>query len=213
MNVRDTNRFTMLLAVQQYLDNHTATWSTIPILTTLKNEYDALITEIKADLQRAGDELSGVTVSKNMLKDQVATRTVRYAGGLKAYAKVNGNEELAAKADVSHSYFLRHRDADFPQAVQNLLDLLNAEVLNLADYGITEAQLTELGTSLDDFREMIGAPREQQSAADIANREATEGVRDAVDLLNNRMDAVMLMFEGTDPGFYRGYESARVIVD
>ncbi|MGD9993175.1 MAG: hypothetical protein AB7S69_07735 [Salinivirgaceae bacterium] len=40
-----------------------------------------------------------------------------------------------------------------------------------------------------------------------------ELIQEASQLLNKQMDTIMLMFKGTYPEFYDGYQRSRVIVD
>lgn len=213
MDARNTNRYTMLLAVQQYLDNNPTPWSSLPIATMLKNEFDALLTETQINLQATNDPSGGLTVNKNTLRNQIAIKAARFAGALKAYANINDNADLAAKADLNKSEVTRTRDADLPPKLQKLLALLEAEKANLVDFGVVDAQLTELATSVDDFRQLIGQPRLRQSEARVANRNAEEALNEAIALLNKKLDNVMLMFEGSEASFFQGYEAARVIVD
>ena len=83
----------------------------------------------------------------------------------------------------------------------------------MVPFGVTKAQVTDLLTSIDDFRELVGQPRLIQSQANVAKKAAEELVENAVDILNKKMDKVMLQFKYSNPSFYEGYKRARVIVD
>jgi hypothetical protein len=73
--------------------------------------------------------------------------------------------------------------------------------------------VTDLLTSVDDFRELVGQPRLIQSQTNLAKKVVEELVENALEILNNKMDKVMLQFQFSDPSFYEGYKRARVIVD
>ena len=105
------------------------------------------------------------------------------------------------------------RDIELPGRLTGLTDLLTAHLKSLAPYGVTKAQVTDLLTSIDDFRELVGQPRLIQSQANVAKKAAKELVENAVDILNKKMDKVMLQFKYSNPSFYEGYQRARVIVD
>ena len=94
-----------------------------------------------------------------------------------------------------------------------LTDLLTAHRKSMVPFGVTKAQVTDLLTSIDDFRELVGQPRLIQSQANVAKKAVEELVENAVDILNKKMDKVMLQFKYSNPSFYEGYNRARVIVD
>ena len=105
------------------------------------------------------------------------------------------------------------RDLELPEQVTRFTDLLTTHLPDLADYCVTEAQVTDLVTSVDDFREMVGMPRLKRSEVGLANKSADELLKNVLDILKNQLDKVMLQFKLSDPSFYEGYLKARVIVD
>ena len=73
--------------------------------------------------------------------------------------------------------------------------------------------MTDLLTSVDDFRELVGQPRLIQSKANVAKKAVEALVENAMKILNDKMDNVMLQYQFSNPSFYEGYKRARVIVD
>jgi hypothetical protein len=73
--------------------------------------------------------------------------------------------------------------------------------------------VTDLLTSVDDFREQVGQPRLIQSKANVAKKAVEALVENAMEILNDKMDNVMLQYQFSNPSFYEGYKRARVIVD
>ena len=73
--------------------------------------------------------------------------------------------------------------------------------------------MTDLETSVDDFRELVGQPRLIQSQTNLAKKAVEALVENAMKILNDKMDNVMLQYQFSNPSFYEGYKRARVIVD
>lgn len=213
LDTRQTNRFQMMLAVKNFMDSHQTTWSTIPIIGTFKTTLDAVIQEVKEHLQATGTDTSGMTSDKNQLKAQIAEKTAVLSGALAAYAAVNGQDDLRTNGYLTKSQIMMMRDVNMPEAISNFVALVTNQLTNLADYGITEDKVTDLESSLDDFRELVGQPRLKQSAANAAKREASSLIGDGVSMLTDQLDKVMLQFKFTNPTFHEEYERARVIVD
>ena len=73
--------------------------------------------------------------------------------------------------------------------------------------------ITEAETSLDDFKALIGQPRTIRNQAFAAKTALQELMDTTNDLLNNRLDPLMIRFKYSDTEFYSEYERARTIVD
>ena len=63
--------------------------------------------------------------------------------------------------------------------------------------------MTDLLTSIDDFRELVGQPRLIQSQANVAKKAVEELVENAMEILNNKMDKVMLQFQFSNTSFMK----------
>ncbi|WP_109833242.1 hypothetical protein [Reichenbachiella versicolor] len=213
MKNESLNRYQMILSTQSYLDSNSASWSAIPIINTMKTGLDDTILGIKEQLKSTGQRTEGLTISKNELKEQIAIKVSILSGALSAYASVSENQELLKDGSVTKSDIVSIRDAVFPEQVSSVSDLVSAHLAELADYGITEAQITNLNTSVDDFRELVGQPRLKRSAANLAKKAIDELISSGMEILNSKLDKVMLQFQFSNASFYEGYKKARVIVD
>jgi hypothetical protein len=213
LNSRDTNRFQMLLAVLSYMNLHNAVWSSIPIIGVFKAELDGLTQGVKDKLKLAGIDTSGMTISKNSLKEQIAQKAAVLSGALASYCAVNGKDDLLSNGYLTQSQVQSLRDVNLPEVISNFIALLSTEVASMVDYGVTQAQVDDLARSVDDFRELIGLPRLKRSEANIAKQEATSIIDQGTDLLNDKMDKMMLQFKQSNLTFYDGYQSARMIVN
>ena len=213
METRTMNRYQMVLSARNYLDTSNATWSAIPIMNTLKAKLDDLILGIGEELKATGQSSKGITIGKNDLKEQISIKTAVLSGSLSAYAAISENPNLLINGSFLKSDIKNMRDVELPERVTNLTDLLTSHRKALVEYGVTKAQVTDLETSVDDFRELVGQPRLKRSQANLAKKAAEELVESAMEVLNDKMDKVMLQFQFTNPSFYEGYKRARVIVD
>ncbi len=155
----------------------------------------------------------GITIGKNDLKEQISIKTAVLSGALSARASVSENPDLLNNGSFAKSDVISMRDIELPGRLTGLTDLLTAHSKSLEEYGVTKAQVTDLLTSVDDFRELVGQPRLMKSQANLAKKAVEELVENAMEVLNNKMDKVMLQFQFSNPSFYEGYKRARVIVD
>ncbi|MGL1885083.1 MAG: hypothetical protein OCD76_01115 [Reichenbachiella sp.] len=207
------NRYQMLVSTQNYLDSNNNTWSAIPIMNTFKSLLDELIQATKEQLTTSGNTTKGLTMDKSVLKEQISIKVSVLSGALSAFAMVTDNQELNQNAYLTKTEVLRLRDIELPDRLGGLLALLSTHLPALADYGVTEPQLNDLSTSLDDFRDMIGQPRLKGTTANLAKIAMSQLVDETATLLKDKMDKVMLQYQWSNPSFYEGYKRARTIVD
>lgn len=213
INDRQMTRYQMLLSVQSFLNQHQAVWSGVPILAQVKTSLDDLVLGVHENLKTAGKDVKGLTTQKNQLKEHLAEKTAVLSGALAAYAALSNQPNLEAQATIHKSDIARAKDAELPPKIQDFIELLLANMEHMADYGITEPQVNDLMTSLDDFRELIGQPRLKRSEALSAKKEASTLIDEGLELLNNSLDRIMIRFKFSDANFYDSYTRARVIVD
>jgi hypothetical protein len=212
MTERETIQTTMQAQVKKYLDGHTEKWNNIPAIVRYKNTLDANLQAIKEKEAEAGQSTRPITESKNDLKQTAALKAAILAGALAAYAAEQDDKVLADTANVTVSGLFKLADRTFAAPIEQLIAKAIGLLTELADQGVTEDQLTELTTALDDFNELVGNPRTSRINTALANRQVSELVSDNQTLLNDKVDKTMLRYRLIDPVFYEGYERSRVMV-
>jgi hypothetical protein len=213
MNKIQTNHMRMFLNTQEVLDENTTLWSSIPVLLNVKNNFDELIQRIEETNEKTVPKSKAVTADKANVLKALIQKVVSLAGVLQAYAAMTGKAKLGGEVDVTKTNIDRARETDVEAMVTPVIDNARKELENLADYGVTEAMITEAETSLDDFKALIGQPRTIRNQAFAAKSLMEELFDSANDLLKNRLDLLMLRFKYTNPEFYDQYNRARTIVD
>ena len=207
------NRAEMLATTRTYLDANTAAWSTVPMINTMKNQLDEVI--LKISEHQEAQEASRIFLGSNKtaLKKAVAEKADILNDVLAAYAAVEGDAALENKADRSYSDLYKLANQEFMTVIRETIKLLEDNVEAMAEYGISVDQISDLKNSFDDFLAIHGQPRLYR----VASSQATQALEDlfsqASELLSSRLDRIMKRFKNADPNFYRGYLSARVVVD
>jgi hypothetical protein len=129
------------------------------------------------------------------------------------YASEQENEDLATKVKATKHEIQRMKDEYIGSFIKLLTDTATENLTMVANYGINQANITELNTTMDQYSALIGKPRSVNNAKYVA----IEAIEDLIDegnrLLREKMDKIMPMFQENYPEFYNGYKRARVIVD
>jgi hypothetical protein len=202
----------MFLATQDYLDQKFQLWSTIPRLVTYKNNLDELLSRIlqKAEETKQG---TGISYKKAQLKKILGIKVSGLSGVLQAYAHDTGNLDLAEAIKTSKSDITRLRDQDVEAIVSKVLAVADEKLEDLADFGTTESNITEIKNTLEEFKGLIGKPRVILNEKYVAIA-SLEGFYDETNsVLKNKLDKLMLIFRESNSEFFDGYIRARAIVN
>jgi len=213
MTKKQINYAEMLDAVKTFMDSNAGIWSAVVIITKLVTELNELITMISN--QQEAQNAAKVFVHKNKKEQKrlVAAKADILNDALYAYASIEENAALESKADKSFSDLYKLRDEDFIAELKEVASLLDERVADLADYGVTADQITDMKSSFDNFLELNGQPRQFRISSVMATGTIEDLFNQSRDLLNNKLDKVMTRFKNTNPTFYKGYLAARVVVD
>jgi hypothetical protein len=212
MNKTQTNYFNMFLNVQEFFNDNSQIWSNIPRTVSYKNDFDEIIVLLR---EKSGVSIESISVSnkKDKLKEQIAQKTSAILGILTAFAHEKDDMDLAKQVDLSKSAILRLKDTELVPKVTFFISIARQYIEELADFGLSEASLTELEAMADEFNGLIGKPRSIRNKKFVALSEVEQLINEGNNLLKNKLDKLMLMFRESNPAFYDGYHRARVIVD
>jgi hypothetical protein len=212
MNKTQTNHYRMLLGLQGFLNENSPVWSTIPRIVTYKNDLDEIILHLG---EKTGQSKEGVSVTgkKEKLKQQTAEKVSVVSGILTAFAHEQDDMDMATKVKLSKSEILKMREVDIDAYIKSIISIAKENLLELADFGLSEALLTEIESLVDEFNGLIGKPRTLLNKKYQSLGEVEQLINEGNQLLKNKLDKLMLMFRESNPTYYDGYQRARVIVD
>jgi len=213
MNAKQENRLSMYYTTDSALDKYSAVWTGILAFEACVSEFKTNIGAIESAVSKQIIDIRGYAMGKAKAEANMIQETVKVAGAAKAYATVSGKLVLATQMSVAKSGLRQFRDAVVAQACQGIHDAANAEVANLADYGISAVEMTALQDAIDAYAALISAPRIAITQRKGQTAEIALLIRDTYKLLSNRMDPLMGLFGASAPIFYREFFDARIIVD
>lgn len=213
MNKIQTNHMRMFINTQTVLDQNTALWNIAPVMVTVKNNLDELIQRIEDQNEKTNPKSKGASANKEKALQTVIEKVIPLSGVLQAYASFTDNLVMAERVKVTKSDITKARETDVEAIVAPVIAAAQEELSNLGDFMVTEEMVTEVQTSLDDFKAQIGQPRTIRNKAYAAMTQLDELFDAANDLLKNKLDKLMVRFQFTNIEFYDTYQRARTIVD
>lgn len=213
MTREQLNRTGMFSAVSAYMGNNQSLWNSLKAIKDTVTDLDSGIEAIDDAIGKQQTSTTGAATAKAQVRHDFEEKLLVMAGQLSALAAVNKNANLASQVEFTLSSLDKLADDKLEEVGKNVATLTTANLAALADYGVAQADVTELNTLTTQFHAVKTAPR--TAVAGRAGQTATlpELIANVTSLLRNRLDKLMMVFRKTNPEFYAGYQSARVIVD
>lgn len=214
MTQNQINRYERDAALIDFFNSQAAKWSSINKVGEFKNALEAIHVQIGNAHEAQNNAQIRVGKNKKELKHLIAQKVDILNDVAEAMAVVNGNVELESKMAMSATELYASKNEDFSVKIKETISLVeaNKDVL-IAEYGLSEEQLSDVKADINSFNDLLGAPRAYQ----VASRQATSDLEslfaEANQVLEQKLDKVMKIFKRRDSNFYNGYLAAREIVD
>lgn len=201
----------MFRSTLSFMDNHSAVWNAIPIVNTYKTRLSEITEAIEESAKDQEESKVAIGQSLREIKLQVATKMDILDDLLEAYALDTDNDELLVKSKNSKTDYYRLSHEEFEVKVKNIISLLEQNLSQMADYGMSETMLDEVKTTFNSFETRRGMPRAYQIASRIATTNLEELFVEGLKMAD-RMDNVLKRFKTSSPAFYQGYVAARMAI-
>jgi hypothetical protein len=211
MTQAQINRLEMYQTTDDYLDAQNAVWSAIPIVGNYKNKLFEIIINIKTAAIAQADAQIFLGKSLSALKKTIATKMDMLDDILEAYALDTDNAELAQQAANSTTDYFSLPNEDFEIKVKQVIALLEVNLANTADYGLSVAQVDDVKLNFDQFLISRGKPRNYQVASRVATQNMDALFKEGT-LATDGLDRVLKRFKRANASFYNGYVAARKVV-
>lgn len=213
MNKNQINKLRMFVAVDLVLRNYSELFESLaPLVLGHQRLKDGLL-QLEANrlVQEANN--TGLTDSKTDLRTKLIDRLIKFLAALKAHAIATNNLELKEKVNYPKSKLTIVSDPVLYDIGSLVVSLAMPILPELAKYLITTEKVTELTTSLTNFKEAIPQKRVATSTSKVSTENIGDVINSLHTLLKEELDALMLLLEEDQPDFYKAYKNARIIVD
>lgn len=192
--------------------NHRAIWSPVKGFADAVSDLEEVVARIDV-LLKVQEGKDGAAAEKAQALQLLGDAAYEIAAATRSCAVTSGNTFLAGQVDFTRSQVTDGRDATVAARCEGILDTANGVSDSLKDYGITTAKLTKLRQRIDAFNAVQTKPRQVTSSSSAATRELPGLFQQAIAVLEDRLDGLVVQFKESQPSFYNEYQSARVIVN
>ena len=197
----------MGLAVLNVFDRYETAWAALPKVVADVAALNTLVDQIQEDAGIQGTATSGVAKGKNRKLVAAINLVLPIADELHAIADEREDDVLGAKTDIVFSDLANLADAEIPKRCQEILNLAQADLAELAGGGIVAADVDEAQAAVTACRP--SATRDAIVGRMGKTAAIEDGIKALGALLRTRIDKRM----AKDPAFFTDYLNARIIVD
>jgi hypothetical protein len=213
MTKRHENKLTMYEGVTSFFTNHQELVNSLAALQRSIDAFGAKIEEIKDKSIARNTATAGKTQAKRSAEKELIDSIMAIASGMFAWAIETGNNEVSALTDVRRSYLTQTRDTELAQKAEAIYRAASDNIADLGDYGITTEMVTELSSQIAAYNAALGEREGSMALRSGAVVSLKTLFQEADDILKKRIDRLMETFVNSEPEFYSGYRSVRVIRD
>ncbi len=213
MNKTQQNQKSMFNAVGDTFNTYSAILDTNPAMVSSRTVFGTLMGELEqVEMVQSGHAV-GHAELKQKEEAEMIQKTVQIAAILYVYAIDNNLPDLQKKASVSPSMLQHMSSEQLKTACLNIHSLAVKYKEIFVDYGSTPEEVDTLKKEIDDFITVISAPRSAIVTRSQATQRMKEIFSEINQLLKNKTDKLMVLFEPSHPEVYQNYKAARIIVD
>ena len=211
MNATQSNKYNAYLVVMATI-NGTEVWQSLPAFAAGAEELEEHIASLES-LAVTQTSQSGAGAEKAQTFQVLVDAAYEVAAATRACAVASSNRELARRVDFSRSDVGKGRDTQVVSRCQDILAAATDSLGSLADYGVTQAKLTALKKKIDGFQAVQAKPRQGRATSSSATKELAKLFKQVDELLNERLDALVVQFKESQPAFFNAYTTAREVVN
>jgi len=212
MDTEQTNRVTMFKTVISYMDDNTSVWNAMAPLQAAVTQFKAKVGDIDTTAQKQ-ETPTGATQDKATARDALEDVLFLMCEALGALAHTSGNNDLAARTDVTRTSLDRMGEEDLSNRATAVSTAAEAHKTELATLQVTQANLDELSQAIENFNAAKAGPRNAAAVRAAQTGSLPNLIREASTILRNQIDRMVNLFGRSNPEFVSGYRSVRVIVD
>ncbi len=200
-------------ATAAYMNNNQTIWAGNKAVTDTMSQVNAALDTVDTKAQAQETPIVGEEDLKVLTRHDYEDEIMRIAGQVCSMATKAGDTVTAGQTEFTLSQLDKMSADDLERAGKRVSGLATAGLTALADYNITQTDVTSLDGMTAQFDKVKTGPRTAIAKRAGQTKTLPPAVKSVTSLLRNHLDKEMLMFKKSNPEFYAGYLSARVIID
>jgi len=211
MNKEQESSFAMMLKVRNFNEKNKETLAVVPALPPFFATVKSKITDLILADAGGRSDVSGHAIAKSRTRETLERQALNISNGLASYAVVNNDYVLQKRADFPKSAWYQFSEEELVTQATIIKNLAAPLSANLVDFGVAEADVTAIGTTINSFTDIISNPSLAIDQRKNDNQRVVVVLDEIRTVLIEKLDVLMRSFEVNNPSLYSLYLSARAI--
>ena len=203
----------MFDTVSAYMDGNKAIWSSNKSVADTVNDLNAAIAIVDDKSGKQAAPTAGATDDKDQTREAYEDKILEVGDQVAAMAAKNHDVVLGAQVNFTRAGVQKMASDELEKTGNRVSAAAAANMAALAEYDILPADVTELDGLTAKFNEVKTGPRAVVVKRAGETKTLPEAINNVTGILRDRLDRQMTKFRKTQPEFYAGYQSARVVVN
>lgn len=213
MNRKQERKYSMYKAVNSFL---VATLASIiakmPNMADAMTQLQKLIDDIADYIEAQESNRKGYSQGKEISKELVVNTIFVLAGQVKSFAVDTNNLVLKNEMTYTDSKLLAMADNRLYATANRIIAKADQNIASLDSYGLTPEKLIDIQTLVEIYNTKISEPRNAASQKAEDTLKLEQAIKDADELLIEKMDTYVIIVKNSDPEFFNIYHSNRKII-
>ncbi len=211
MTIKQESKLKMIRVVISVFVRYATAVNTIQALADAIEALKNILGRIEALHPVQSSDMKGITDDKDHLREELRDQAMVLSGMIYSYAVDTSNQELATRMDLTASDFNRASAARFIKLCATVIDDCTKTADKLGPYGYVADMLTRLQEMTAEFKTASVKPRNAIVEKSVATDQLAGLFYEAVAILENKTDRLMLQFRDSEPELYSEYVKARIL--
>ena len=211
MEKEQLDQYDMSLSVENHFNDNTAPWTGNAPLAAAKAVLTQKNAVIGAQLAIQLINTTGIAANKEVVRKNFEDQLFVVSSAVSGYASTIGNNDLYNRTYKARSTYTLMKDVILTGSCVDLMVDANAEIANLAPYGVVPATLTALNATMLSFSGIKADPEKAIARRKAATEKIAELMPDLMNFFNTRLDNLIVAIEATQEAFVDIYRNVRLI--
>lgn len=188
-------------------------WDSMKVLGTSIPLYLEKVKKVDDALLESEKDVKSGALDKRQSRKRLEERTFIFASGLLSIGKSENNPQIISVTSFPESSLSNMMEGKLITTSKNVLALAKANAEKLVNYGIVEADITDLDNEIKKFATVQTLPRTLVVDRKAAKLSLDDAVAQAKEMLTDQIDLQMEVLRKREPDFYNAFLAARKVVD
>lgn len=212
MQNRLEDKLSMYEKVDTFLQTNMPVLTTaLPIFNSAYIDFKKKLDNILATVQAASVDTTGYTEDKAQKRQDLEQLALTVTRALTAYAGISKNLTLRAKINYNKSDLSKMRDNDLFAHTKVIEDYANQYAINIVDYGVSTTDITDLGTKIMDFFQVIQTPKTKIEIRSSYLQQLETQMQEQDTYIKDVIDPLLGVLEYDEPLLFSQYKKGRSI--